>query len=270
MSICHMIVRYLFPVSALLAVGCQPLASPFTPGTRGIVEEASMSRVLREVGPGTLVVFDIDNTLIEPQGHLGSDQWYDYLVESGASRGLDSRAAIEQADRAFNVWQDRIEVQSVDPASPQVMADLDKKAIPYFALTARSAGAMAVTERQLTKAGFHLPGGGFHAGSAAKPGKLGSGAAYGRGVFYVGELGLTKGEALARILDLSGIAPKRVVFVDDKAKHTRTVQESMEKRGISCLCLRFNRADGHVRAFRQDMAHASELMGGRRRAVVKN
>lgn len=244
-----------------LMAACQPLVLTPIRKTVGIVEEADMTRVLRESGPGTLVVFDIDNTLIEPRGHLGSDQWYDYLVEIKLARGADRNTAITQADRAFNVWQDRIEVQAVDASSPRVMKELDRKGIPYFALTARSAEAMAVTKRQLANAGFQLPVGNFRAGQAADAKQLGSGAAYDQGIFYVGELGLTKGEALSRIFDLSGFTPQRVVFVDDKSKHTRTVQEAMQKRGIPCLCLRFSRADGHVRAFRQDMAHSGELLG---------
>ncbi len=256
------VVRRLLPALLLAALGCQtpavPAAAPFQ---CGIVEEAGMARVLRESGPGTVVVFDIDNTLLEPRGHSGSDQWYDFLVETHVKCGMSATRAIEEADRAFNAWQDRIEVQCVDPNSPQVLATLRENRIPFFALTARSAGAAALTHRQLEQAGLHLQDGRFTPRRAADAAQLGHGAAYHQGVFFIGELGLTKGQALAKILDLSGHAPKRIVFVDDKAKHTRTVQEAMRQRGIPCLCLRFSRADGHVRAFRQDVEHADALLG---------
>ena len=255
--------------SAMLAA-CAATETPTTPfvvpsapsGHPFIVDESEMSRVLAEAGPGTLVVFDIDNTLLAPFGHLGSDEWYDFLYERGVARGLSKEAAAQKADQEFNLWQDKIGVRPVDPASPDVLVSLRKRGIPYFALTARSAPVRDTTLRQLASTKLAMTEGGFAPGDAAKPGAVGHDVVFKDGVFFVGDGALTKGEALLRILDKSGLNPKRIVFVDDKAKHTRTVDESLTARGIPPLCLRFSRKDGEVKAFRQDMEHAEELATG--------
>jgi hypothetical protein len=226
-----------------------------------IEEESEMSRVLAEAGPGTLVVFDIDNTLLTPCGHLGSDEWYDFLCERYEARGLTKEEASLRADEAFNRWQGKVSLRSVDPASPGVVETLRKRGVPYFALTARSAGVRDATIRQLDSLGLAMIGG-FAPGDAAKPGAIGAGVVFESGVFFNGENGLSKGDALVRILGRNGLKPRRIIFVDDKAKHTRSVDAALTARGIDHLCLRFARKDAEVKAFRQDMAHVAELADG--------
>lgn len=224
-----------------------------------IAEETEMSRVLAEAGPGTVVVFDIDNTLITPFGHLGSDEWYDFLYERGVAGGLSKETALQKADDEFNRWQDKIQVRSADPASPGILVKLRERGVPFFALTARSAPIRDITLRQLASLNLSMTQGGFVPGDAAKPGAVGGDVVFKDGVFFVGDGALTKGEALLRILDKSGLRPKRIIFVDDKAKHTVTVDAALTSRGIPHLCLRFARKDDEVKAFRQDMEHAEEL-----------
>lgn len=221
-----------------------------------------MARVLAESVPGTVVVFDIDNTLLAPVGHLGSDEWYDYLCERGVARGETRATASRKADDAFNRWQTRVKVRPVDSAAPAVIAELHRRGLTVFALTARSAGAREVTLSQLDSLHLDMDNAPFVGKEAAFTEKLGAGTAYKNGVFFIGEGGLTKGEALVRILDTAGLKPVRVVFVDDKPRHTVTVDASLSEHHIPHLCLRFSRKDAEVAAFRQDMAHLAELDSG--------
>ena len=212
----------------------------------GITPENRMTRVTREAHGDTLVVFDIDNTLIEPESQLGSDQWFYHLVDVGMRRGMSSTQSNRWADGTFNDMQSRIRIRSVDPETPEVLARLRRDGIRYFALTARSSGIHETTRRQLEKTGLSMTAGGFNPGAASKPGMIGKGSLYDHGVFYIGETGPSKGEALMRILQLSGCRPERIVFIDDKEKHARSVHESLTRAGIPHLCLRFSKCDAKV------------------------
>ncbi len=222
----------------------------------GIDEESRMARVLDELTPGTLVVFDIDNTLMSPTGHLGSDEWFSYLEVKYSAEGMPPAAATAKADAAFNRVQPCLAMRPVDPDAPRVLAELRRRGVPHFALTARGAVIREITLAQLRTTDLAMDAGVF------VPGVAGPGTAFASGVFFIGEGGVTKGEALTRILAKSGLKPARVIFVDDKSKHTRTVAESMRMLGIPCLALRFSAKDPGVAAFRRDLAHHAELLTG--------
>jgi hypothetical protein len=47
-----------------------------------LIRECSTIRdVIAEIQPDTLVVFDIDNTLLRPCQMLGSDEWFYYYIK---------------------------------------------------------------------------------------------------------------------------------------------------------------------------------------------
>ena len=46
-----------------------------------IRETKFMQEVMSAIDSETLAIFDIDNTLIEPIGNMGSDQWFYYLIK---------------------------------------------------------------------------------------------------------------------------------------------------------------------------------------------
>lgn len=80
-------------------------------------------------------------------------------------------------------------------------------------------------------------------------------------VSEVAEAGLSKGEAPVRIPDSGGLKPKRIIFVDDTAKHPRSVDAMLTARRESPLPA-FRTEGRRGAGFRQDMAHAAELADG--------
>ena len=80
---------------------------------------------------------------------------------------------------------------------------------------------------------------------------------YSRGVFFVGD-GPDKGEALLAFLDKIALRPTRVVFVDDKPHHARSVDAVMTAAGIPCVAFRYGAADEKVRAFKEVMSEAAD------------
>jgi hypothetical protein len=54
-----------------------------------------------EVTSGTLVCFDLDNTLIRAEQMLGSDQWWDDLANGFVAAGMTEK---EATDKAYDIW----------------------------------------------------------------------------------------------------------------------------------------------------------------------
>jgi hypothetical protein len=196
-----------------------------------IRESTSVAPVDALATPGTLVVFDIDNTLIEPTVTLGSDQWFYWYVAELEAGGRSSREAIDLANDVWNRVQPAIAVRPVEAMTPQLIRGIQARGLRVVALTARSHDAAAVTETQLTSAGYSL------STSAFGPGRRVIGddptMVYDDGVLYVGEHA-SKGDALLRLLAGEGLSPERVVFVDDK---------------IPVIAIRYGAADARVAAF---------------------
>ncbi len=58
-----------------------------------VVEVSKMASIKDAVRPGTVLVFDIDNTLVEASQMYGSDQWFEHLVPKLAD-GVTTHSAL--------------------------------------------------------------------------------------------------------------------------------------------------------------------------------
>jgi FMN phosphatase YigB (HAD superfamily) len=221
---------------------------------RGEVREIkSMSEIDAEIRPTTLLVFDIDNTLVEPVGNVGSDQWYDYLVKAYRRDGLDPDAAETKAGETWSRSLGRVKVKPVEELTPILVREEQKRGLKILALTARGPEDAAATFEQLRAIGLDLEKSAVAKGEMAFPPK----GLYRRGVFFVGD-GPDKGKALLALLEKIGLRPTRVVYVDDKPRHVKSVDAAMTAVGIPCVAYRYGAADEKVRAFNEVMSEASD------------
>lgn len=223
-------------------------------GARAEVREIkSMSEILPEIRPTTLLVFDLDNTLVEPSGNIGSDQWYDYIVKALRRDGLDEAAAEAHAGALWTRMLGAVKVKPVEDLTPILVREQQKRGLKILALTARGPEDAPATFAQLKAIGLDL------AASAVAKEDMPAGpkGLYSRGVFFVGD-GPDKGEALLSFLDKIALRPTRVVFVDDKPHHARSVDAVMTAAGIPCVAFRYGAADEKVRAFKEVMSEAAD------------
>lgn len=217
-------------------------------------EIASMAEIEPALEPGTLLVFDIDNTLVEPVGNIGSDQWYYYLAKAIArdEPGLDAAAVAAKADAIWSKTLETIEVKPVEALTPALVRAQQTRGLQVMALTARAAIDTTATFRQLKDIGIDLERNGVHAGDLA----VGGGSLYSHGVLFVGE-GTDKGTLLVDFLQRTGLKPARIVFADDKPKHATNVDAALAKAGIPVIAFRYGAADAKVRAFNAVMDEAA-------------
>jgi FMN phosphatase YigB (HAD superfamily) len=205
-----------------------------------------MAEIRPELSTGTLLVFDIDNTLIEPVGNIGSDQWYYYIEKAYKRDGLDQAAAEAKAGEAWSRTLATVKVKPVEDLIPALVREQQKRGLKILALTAREPADAPATFKQLNDAGIDLAG----------------------NVEFVGD-GPDKGKALVAYLKKNKLKPSKIVFVDDKPHHAKNVDAALTAAGIPSVSFRYGAADAKVRAFNEvmdeagDKANADLLFNGR-------
>ena len=218
-------------------------------------EISTMAEIRSELTPTTLLVFDIDNTLIEPIGNIGSDQWYYYLVKAIA-RDEKTLTADAAETKAGDLWTKTIKtvaVQPVEAITPALIREQQKRGLKIMALTARGIEDAEATFRQLKDIGVDLTATAPRKEDLATEQK----GLYSRGVFFVGE-GPDKGKTLVAFLKKIGLRPAKIVFADDKPHHAKNVDAALTAAGIPSVSFRYGAADAKVRAFNEVMSEAGD------------
>lgn len=228
------------------------------PASAEVREIQSMSEIVPSVSSATLLVFDIDNTLVEPTGNAGSDQWYYYLVKAYRRDGLSEEAAEEKAGKTWTRSLDIVKAKPVETLTPALVRSQQERGVRVMALTAREAGDALATRRQLKASGYDLPARTVREEPLPlKKAELDStlDGLFDNGVLYVGD-GPDKGKALVGFLKKIGFAAEHVVFVDDKPHHAKNVDAALRAAGIKTTTFRYGAADAKVKAFNDVMAEA--------------
>lgn len=229
-----------------------------------------------------LVVFDNDNTLLQMDGDLGSDQWFQW--QTNLLETTDSAKVAPDFSGLLRVQGLLFTLGTMSPpgGKAQVEIALDiRKSFPTIVLTARgctyepgkSSSFRDATHRELKRNGYEFessaiePKAGF-AGSfqpydAASIAKLGLTDAekkqmkvtdkpprtcYSNGIFMTS--GQHKGLMLRTFLQKTGNLNrfKGIVAVDDKQKYCVQFEEAFNKK-TDLHCVRYGAADGRVSAF---------------------
>ena len=214
------------------------------------IEIPKMEMLLAHVDERTLVIFDIDNTILEMAQALGSDQWFYHNLEKHRLQGLSSQDALEQLLPIYHTVQNISEVRPVEECTPGIIKDLQKKSLTVMALTTRGRETSGATHRQLHSLGIDME---LTAPSTRKvsyeidrkP------VEYTDGVLFTS--GSHKGKALWRLFALLDYYPTKVVFINDKDSHLAPVEETLQEKGIPFIGLRYSASDAKVLNFRPEL-----------------
>jgi len=190
-------------------------------------------------GKSTLVIFDIDNTLVIPYDLIGTEEWFMRLLESKMKEGASFIEAKKQILPLYYEVHNCISVKFTEPDINSLFKFLIKKNIPYIALTARSDIFKQCSNRQLTEVGLKLPFKGleqYHIRAQFE-----NPVEFDEGVIYCGSS--DKGEVLFYMLDKICFKPENIIFVDDKVSNLLDVQRVCLKRKIPFIGLRYSKLD---------------------------
>jgi len=224
-----------------------------------IREIKTLSEILPSITPDTLLVFDLDNTLIVPDGDLGSDHWFYFLLRK--YQEIDHLSADAAEDRAMEVWnrvQSGLAVHTVEAGTADLIRKQQDRGIVTIGLTARTPDIADTTLTQLHGASVDL---GRHTACAFDfEWWCHDIVKYQAGILFVGDLS-SKGEALTQFLTGLSLRPKRVVFVDDRLTQVSSVNEAMCAMGIECLAFRYGFLDERVARFNRDTKDIRTYLG---------
>lgn len=231
-------------IIALLLPACWP--SHKAPDV--IIESHSFADIYTYITPNdynraTLLVLDIDNTILRPITHLGSDQWFYAMVAKKESEGLSHFEAVNATLPLWFIIQESVDIIPVESITPSIIADLQKRGVTVIALTARSLTVAHRTVQQLQSIGINLSSNLPH----ECPIKYGDDqpALYIDGIIFVGNH--DKGEVLAYWLSQINYTPKKVIFVDDKLKNIHSVEKAINKCGYPFIGLRYGYLDEYIK-----------------------
>ncbi len=244
----------IFTISFLFAGLFLPVAT-----VAKIVETTRMEEVAKLVDSDTLLIFDLDNTIVMPAQTLGGEEWFDYQFEkyqdANLRAGDEKQLAIKKAlTRALGEWESVQKVTAtvpVEATGPAVVSALQKKGARTLALTARPPSLSATTFSQLQSVGYLLWNAPFDKRAFNLTGTVPT--RHEKSVVFVNALN-SKGDVLVQFLERSGTYPKKIVFVDNKKKHVVAVEAALKAYPIEYIGCRHGASDAKIAAFDSQVA----------------
>ncbi len=218
-----------------------------------IVTCDQIKEVEKYVDKDTLVIFDLDNTIMETTNYKGSDQWFSAAVEYFIKQyKLSSLEAVAKVVPHYIKTHSVAQVNPVEKDTVPLIAALQKREICIIGMTARSEGCIFDTIRQLSSIEVDL--------SKTSIGpklindfELPHRATYKHGILFCSNN--HKGDALIALLAREEMYnkefryPKKIVCIDDKEKNVKSIEEEAKKLGIAFVGLRYAYLDEKVTTF---------------------
>jgi len=215
-----------------------------------IIEVNNINELPQYVDADTLVVFDIDNTLLKTKQFLGSDMWFCAQYKRNFDKLGHAGDALNKTLREY------LPIMNVSPMgvpeedAPQVVSDLQKQFITVMGLTSRNLSLDFRTIHQLEVNGMNLNK------TAPSKGELHfmneKGVLFKEGILFTS--GTSKGNAFKKFIDAIGYHPKKVLFINDKESNLRDLETGCIDRKIPFIGLRYGSLDEWVENYSQEIA----------------
>lgn len=201
-----------------------------------IIEIHHIAQVLEYAHPGMLVLWDIDNTLLEPdtQSQEGSDQWFTHLIKT---------SVLENALNRYLTAVLKTSMRTIEEDTATVFQELSCQCM-MLGFTMRSLVLAPCTIAELQKnnlyfkqlisdTGFMLDG--------KHPVLI-----YSDCIFCQGQ---KTGATLFMVLDALGIHPTQILMIDDKRRYLEDIEAACIELDIAFIGLRYGYLDEKVKKF---------------------
>lgn len=216
-----------------------------------IFETKHFSEITQHIGSDTLVIFDIDDTLLIPAQTLGCDAWFVTRLNYNKQFIQDFNVAKDKTLAEWQAIRHITDVIIVEEGSDAIIKELQANNIPIIGLTTQELVLCKRTEVQLKSLNIDL--------SMTAPSKQdhyfvnkNSGVLYRQGIIFTS--GSSKGEALVKYFEATNYYPKNIVFVDDKKSHLNDVEKNIAGKNIHFTGLRYGYGDERVANYNQQIA----------------
>lgn len=209
-----------------------------------IIEINNFKDVLKYTTKDSLVLVDIDNTLLTTAQTIGSDQWFEYLVKNNIKNGLSRYDSREQAFSSWRYVQTYSKVKLIELDTPNILRNIQDNIGHVFVLTARSGTIHELSVKQLNSLSMDFS-------YNRKNGQ----AIYNKGI--ISSERADKGGAFLNFLKLSNLDLNKInniIFIDDKFRNLEAIKKTVSSIGKSYIGLRYAGADDEVKSFSSQLA----------------
>ena len=217
-----------------------------------IIEIGNFRNVLPHIDGETLLILDLDNTIMEPEDYLGSDQWFTALLShfmENEKMGIHQALAIVVPK--YNEAHKTATVKPVEQTTIEVISKLQNKNVAIMGMTARGDDCIPFALKQLKSINVDLEKTCVYKNRIPKL-NLPHASEYKSGVLFC--TCNSKGDALVEFLNEvkksnpKFVNPKKIVFIDDKEKNVKAIEDAANKLGIKFTGIRYGFLDEKVKA----------------------
>ncbi len=195
----------------------------------------------------SLVLFDVDDTLIASPTSLGGIAWRPWARSKLPKGGTD----FVLYDALTLYIAKKVPYIPVEPAIPRLISDLQQEGVTVLALTSRGraqwyttnvAGIDALTIQQLKHVGMDFA----RTAIPSRLKELKSVDLY-EGILFAEHI--SKGDLLKTLLSDSGYRPAQIIFVDDRFDHIQSVEAAAQELRIPFIGFWYKRAEINASGF---------------------
>jgi hypothetical protein len=230
----------------------QKTQETFIPAIRSnIIESNSIASVFDHIDHHeTLVIFDIDNTILESVNQQGSPQWVTALIKHAQDLGMNPEQAYTLIEPILHDVFMATEVKPVEPEIVSLIAQLQQQNIPVIGLTARSTRMVTATIKHLSSIALSLNQTSLSLKNNLEIAHLPvpHEAHYHEGVLYCGGVN-PKGRTLETLLKSTSYMPEKIIFVDDQLRYLTSVETVAAELKIPFIGIHYTRLDEKVKNF---------------------
>lgn len=205
-----------------------------------IIESTKITDLLDHIDQDTLVLLDLDNTLIEPTASIGGSVFFIKTYEKLVKRGLSKDEAMESVYAVWRQLQHMINVRTVEKDTKKVVDDIQNMGIKVMGLTGRGFIIAEPTIKLLDSVGIRLDKNTIHHERV----KLSELNGFFEGVLFSRPDG-NKGRSLVEFFDKIKYEyrDKKLLFVDDEHNYINGFVDYMENAKVNFKCIRYGAAD---------------------------
>ena len=212
---------------------------------RASIDSDEITSILNELDNNTLVIFDIDYTLLRSKTSLGTPEWFSHLMYREMAKGKTNE---EGYHKWYPIWmksQQFNEIELMDRKIPKLLEFIKKKKGSYIGLTHRNPVAAEMTEQQFSKLGIKFEKSFPYKVQYASALKIP--ALYQNGVLYChdfNEKGVVFLEWFYAIQKQLGKCHfKKIVFIDDAGRNVASMAFAVKALGLQYIGVRYSAAD---------------------------
>jgi hydroxymethylpyrimidine pyrophosphatase-like HAD family hydrolase len=216
-----------------------------------ILETAEFKELLNHVEPQTLVVLDIDDTLLTPTQTLGTHTWFLSRLKHHLETKKDDTAALDRALAEWSAVRHLTDVKLVETNTEEIVSQLQADGIAVMGLTGQEITLSKSTVLQLRTLGIDL--------SKTPPIKKdvyftyeGHGVLFRDGILFTSRS--NKGAVITKFLEIINYQPKHILFIDNEEHQLHALEKQVKYKKIRFTGLRYSASDERSQNYSQEIA----------------